>query len=306
MILRYDSQSLLIADNSHNVLFAVRPDGTGLRRLPVGASVTPYDVAWSGDGSQIAFAAVHTNDGSDLFIMRADGTGLRQLTDRPWGVSSVSWSPDDRWIAFVGWNDNQYQAFEVRPDGSGLHRILTRFTVRSLAWGPGGRLAISAAFAPNFFWRGGLGIWTVNANGTGAKLLAGPIVVQAAVVPLPAVDGWSADGRSLLVTDAPGYGDVSLVPAAGGRAQVILHCPLQTCVIRQPDHPAMGSPAYYQENIDDAILPPGGKTIALIIGDGGDDDTGSLYEIPSGGGALRPFRIPGVPANVTGISWRAS
>jgi hypothetical protein len=49
---------------------------------------------------------------------------------------------------------------------------------------------------------------------------------------------------------------------------------------------------------------PGGSTIALIIGSGGDDDTGSLYEVASNGGALRPFRIPGGPSDISGISWK--
>jgi dipeptidyl aminopeptidase/acylaminoacyl peptidase len=308
-LVRYDGPALVVTGVTQHALFAIRPDGTGLRRLPVAASVTPYDAAWSPDGEQIAFAAERANDGSDLYLMRADGTGLRQLTHAPWGVNSVSWSPDGQWIAFIGWAGNDNVAFVVHPDGSGLHRILTSFSVRTLAWGPDGRLAISGAPGKNSWWRGGLGIWTVNPDGSDVKLVAGPIALPATadgvgiIATLPSVDGWSADGRSLLVIDAPRPGEVSLLPVAGGPARVILHCPLRTCVVEQG---GMGANPYFQDNIDDAALSPGGTTVALIIGGGGDDDQGSLYEVGGNGDDLRPVAIPGGPGQLARVSWNAS
>src|SRR5262249_42533749 len=80
---------------------------------------------------------------SHLYVVGADGRGLRQLTHGLLGVSALAWSPDGHWIAFTGFPNYVAAAFVVRATGTGLRRILPRFRVRSLAWGPTGRLAIA-------------------------------------------------------------------------------------------------------------------------------------------------------------------
>ncbi len=79
-------------------LYAIRPDGTGLRRLthfPAGTGVQLG--SYSPDGTQIVFAT--TNDATtgyrtafpDVFVMRADGTGSEPVTrTRNW-EGTPSW-----------------------------------------------------------------------------------------------------------------------------------------------------------------------------------------------------------------------
>lgn len=59
----------------------------------------------------------------DIFVMRADGTDVRQLTRDPARDRGVSWWPDSSRIVFYSNRVDTYEAWSVRPDGSGLTRL---------------------------------------------------------------------------------------------------------------------------------------------------------------------------------------
>jgi Tol biopolymer transport system component len=67
-------------------LMLVHPDGTGLHRIALAASIDDATggATWSPDGEWIAFAARSGGaDDPDLYLVRLDGTDLRQVTDTP-------------------------------------------------------------------------------------------------------------------------------------------------------------------------------------------------------------------------------
>ena len=200
----------------------MQPDGSGLHRLPLPAALGPSALAWSPDGRQIAFAATNfrAHEDSNLYVVQADGHGLRQLTRGLLGVGDITWSPDGQWIAFTGWVRGAPAAFAIRVTGTGLHPILAGFSVGSLAWGPGGLLAFSGTpSAAGARWRGKQGVWTASVNGRDLRRVAGPLPLPGALGTLLTVLGWSPDGRSLLIQDAPRYGELSVVRwPAGSRA----------------------------------------------------------------------------------------
>src|SRR5262249_25908380 len=82
------------------------------------------DVAWSPDGSRIAYT-ISNNDGprrpySQLWIMtRADGKSIRLATGQE-ASSGPEWSPDGNWIAYQGRADGKNGLMIARPDGSGM------------------------------------------------------------------------------------------------------------------------------------------------------------------------------------------
>jgi Tol biopolymer transport system component len=56
--------------------------------------------------------------------MRPDGRGLRRVTENRPRYSHPVWSPDGRYIAVVGADDDNQGLYVMRPDGRGLRKIL--------------------------------------------------------------------------------------------------------------------------------------------------------------------------------------
>jgi Tol biopolymer transport system component len=126
-------------------LCTVRPDGSDRRRIAAFS-----DSAWSPDGRWLAYL-----DGNSIYEKRATG-GSRQIVVREpdlGGQSSeildeLSWSPRGNRIAFVGEAEHpDWGVYVVRPDGSGLRRVLDLgslgFGVGAPSWSADGRFIAS-------------------------------------------------------------------------------------------------------------------------------------------------------------------
>ncbi len=73
---------------------------------------------WSPDGQQLLFAR-----GTALFVGHADGTDAHKLVDLPGAAFYVRFSPDGRRIRFTLVQNNAVSIWEVRSDGTDLHRV---------------------------------------------------------------------------------------------------------------------------------------------------------------------------------------
>jgi Tol biopolymer transport system component len=135
-------------------LFAVRSDGSGLRRLTPDSwdILDKYD--WSPDGARILVSTHHTHTrlSANLITIRPDGSGMKRLTHFTGGHRKAyagSYSPDGRHIVFrleqgnkLGRSNklekgNKAALATIDPDGRDL-RLLTKLGTtkpRYIAWG---------------------------------------------------------------------------------------------------------------------------------------------------------------------------
>jgi Tol biopolymer transport system component len=130
-------------DGKQQALFAVRPNGTGLRQ------VTPYswEVAikhdWSPDGKLIVLTTnadfVRPNQSANLVTIRPDGSGMKNLTNFTVGTESAfagSFSPDGEQIVFRIESGDTYSLALIDRDGGNLQRITTgKGRPRFIDWG---------------------------------------------------------------------------------------------------------------------------------------------------------------------------
>lgn len=91
--------------------------------LPVGSPRRLRDVdghwgTWSPDGQQLLFAR-----GTDLYLSHGDGSAPHKLTDLPGSAFYVRFSPDGRHIRFTLNRENTVSIWEIRADGTNLHRL---------------------------------------------------------------------------------------------------------------------------------------------------------------------------------------
>ncbi len=86
-------------------LFAMHPDGTGVRTIFPAIGDDINGARWSPDGSRILFARKLADGEQRLFIAAADGSGATPVTSDPraWVETDFVWSPDGTRVAFDRW-----------------------------------------------------------------------------------------------------------------------------------------------------------------------------------------------------------
>ncbi len=186
---------------SSDDLLVMNPDGTGVADLS-GSSlgmVLTQRVAWSPDGSTIAFSAVaagHSLSSGliDIWLVHPDGSGLVPLTTDHLGNIEVAWSPDGSKLAFVRHHSNggsrgapeDRGIYVIAANGTGLTQLTASRRDFQPTWSPSGdRIAFE-----HLMRNGNNDIFTVNANGAARTNLTNH----------PANDAWpswSPDGASI-------------------------------------------------------------------------------------------------------------
>jgi Tol biopolymer transport system component len=110
-------------------IYAVRSDGTGVRRLTRSPFFDGFPV-WSPDRKNIAFHSQRSAKG-DVWVIRADGERAPKSDAQPRArqprllVPRLSWSPDSRRIAFQRWPSTPRWAFFVMNADGGAARKVT-------------------------------------------------------------------------------------------------------------------------------------------------------------------------------------
>jgi Tol biopolymer transport system component len=185
-------------------------DGTSARILPEPSiSEAFYDAPlWSPDGRHIAVVsyAIDATTGATrrtaISVVARDGSDLRVLTTRPSAYEGgMSWSPDGRYLAYVGLPDGSPSTgasgaetmppgdlFVVAVDGSGDHALVESPEFESLPeWSPDGSFIAFETHVVDGPYR----VATVRMDGA---LATGPPILG----PESEWFVWSPDGHELL------------------------------------------------------------------------------------------------------------
>ena len=177
--------------SSDFILYVMKADGTGLRRLAQDAWGT--GLAWSPDGKQIVFSGGGRGFGTSvLYVVNADGSGLTRLTVLRQDERDVepAWSPDGTRIAFA--RVSEPEIVIVNADGTNF-RVLEPGVghARNPTWSPDGtRIAFQAG-----------DIFVMNSDGSALQPLT---KTGRAADERPR---WSPDGRKIVFQSVPTRSD---------------------------------------------------------------------------------------------------
>lgn len=209
----YQMDGIMEAPNwSRDGKFLLVNTGGNLYRLPLGVSGEPklekielgpggyrcnndHDI--SKDGKLLAFSASSTaSRQSQVYMAQADGTGAKLLT--PASPSYFhGWSPDAKWLAFVGQREGKYSLFRVAVEGGPEQRLTSK-----------GNYDDGPEYSPDGKWiyfnsnrSGNWDIWRIPAEG------GGPDDAKAEQVTRDEGEDWfphfSPDGKQMLVFSFP-------------------------------------------------------------------------------------------------------
>ena len=156
-------------------LYAVHPDGSGLRQLTTGTA-DDQAIGVAPGGSRVVVSRdtheqcghVYWAQGVDLFTLASNGTGLTRVTNNcPVSDSTPAWSPSGNHIVFSRFGE----LWSMRPDGTDLAK-LTCNPPRPTGgdggdyapvWSPDGRTIAFNRFGD---------VYLMHADGTDARFVA--------------------------------------------------------------------------------------------------------------------------------------
>jgi TolB protein len=201
-------------------IFAVKPDGTGLRRLTEEGKQNFFP-AWSPNGRKLAFTSDRSSS-LQIWVMNADGSRPRQLTTE--GENMVpTWSPDGKRIAFGSKRTGHFEIWAMDYNGKNQKQLTsTDVTVgnNAAAWSPDGhRIAFSSTRSGHY------AIWVMDPDGDNLTQLTTP---HGDRYPDSNAPAWSPDGTKIAFWSGleHKYGNIWVMDADGTNRKQLTDQPM--------------------------------------------------------------------------------
>jgi Tol biopolymer transport system component len=150
-------------DSFHWQIWTANPDLTHQHQVTSGDFDNGW-ATWSPDGTRLAFDSARlapeaNGDLKEVFLMRPDGTQVTPVTHIGGYAGQPSWSGDGTLLAFTS-DGADYPGkqgiYVVRPDGSGLHRVVALPTEDPQArWLDAPRISPDGRQVAYTYYRGG-------------------------------------------------------------------------------------------------------------------------------------------------------
>ena len=189
-------------------LYTMAADGSGVRSLAPDIEALWEPAAWSPDGKRLAFRSPYGETAS-LYVVDSDGSNLTRaatglLDDSTGGgMQRPVWSPNGRYVAFVGSDNPNREFLNVLDVASGAVEAIARGRFGRLVWSPGGGEIIYVSYSTS------AGNERISESGLFAVAVEGERSVRT-VVESPSPDleraltrdpelAWSSDGARLAV-----------------------------------------------------------------------------------------------------------
>ncbi|MGH9671971.1 MAG: TolB family protein [Bryobacteraceae bacterium] len=194
-----DGKHLLVntGGNLYRLALGVTPATIEKIDLGEGGYRCNNDHDYSPDGRLMAFSASSAaSRQSQVYVAKADGSGVKLLT--PAAPSYFhGWSPDGKWLAFVGQRSGKFELYRVPVEGGAEERLTSK-----------GAYDDGPEYTPDGKWiyfnsdrSGGWDVWRMPAGG------AGPGDAKAEPVTRDEWEDWfphfSPDGKWMLVFSFP-------------------------------------------------------------------------------------------------------
>ncbi|HEY2594284.1 MAG TPA: LpqB family beta-propeller domain-containing protein [Chloroflexota bacterium] len=146
-----DGQSIAFVSDHNSALptlSLINADGSNRRALATpGLQEEDVDaLAWSPDGSQLAFTMFNEPGPTQIGIASVPSSGNQQaarvLTTQAGGALDPAWSPDGNWLAFAGHDGLNLEIYALQPgnaDAAPTRLTSDGLLARSPVWSPDGQ-----------------------------------------------------------------------------------------------------------------------------------------------------------------------